>query len=463
MKTGLQTTTLILFMTSMLFGFGAAADEERSVREHLTEQLSSIGDLDLSNGLAVMQAHQELYAVVRAAASFADTAEARIAVDLVREVFTRIPAENRGFAAIADAALAEVLAVRFDQVEPALAQYDAAFINLTRLQEQDKIPTDVADSYRYFMCLHGVDMFEAIANRSHDPQQVESWFLRRNQLAETCAELEPRVRASAGQELPRCEVSEPVAYDWLALAIPDGFQAPADMARVWDRQGAWLESWLTGAETADALDMALVWFGNRFVAYEAAAEVWTPTAFPFLVLASAADDLEWEILIPLPESGTARETIKQAVGRHLASEHVRLRHLTRADVEQRLRAKRLVAHLPPDPVDAGRLDGDNVDFVAETKKPKIIAFHPPEYPEEARSEGLEGTVMIKVLVGARGEVLDAQVLRSVAPMLDAAALAAARELEFEPGKQRGIPVKAWMAIPYVFKLKTAGSDSTSTR
>jgi len=33
-----------------------------------------------------------------------------------------------------------------------------------------------------------------------------------------------------------------------------------------------------------------------------------------------------------------------------------------------------------------------------------------------------------------------------------AALAAARKCKFIPGKQRNIPVKAWMALPFNFRL-----------
>ena len=33
-----------------------------------------------------------------------------------------------------------------------------------------------------------------------------------------------------------------------------------------------------------------------------------------------------------------------------------------------------------------------------------------------------------------------------------AALVAARRCKFKPGKQRNIPVKAWLAIPYRFRL-----------
>jgi protein TonB len=105
----------------------------------------------------------------------------------------------------------------------------------------------------------------------------------------------------------------------------------------------------------------------------------------------------------------------------------------------------------PLPSDLGAGDSGDV-FVASQEKPKLIKFVPPDYPEMARASQLEGTVLIKVLVGPDGSVLQAVVLQSVHPMLDAAAREAALKCKFEPGKQRNIPVKAWMAIPFRFRL-----------
>ena len=86
------------------------------------------------------------------------------------------------------------------------------------------------------------------------------------------------------------------------------------------------------------------------------------------------------------------------------------------------------------------------------EKPVILQYVPPEYPEMARMSQLQGTVIVKVLVGPDGNVMDAQVLQGVNPLLDRAAIAAARRTKWKPGKQRNIPVKAWMALPFNFRL-----------
>ncbi len=92
------------------------------------------------------------------------------------------------------------------------------------------------------------------------------------------------------------------------------------------------------------------------------------------------------------------------------------------------------------------------DFVVSQEKPKLTHYQQPDYPEMARASQLEGTVVVKVLVGPDGAVRQAVVIQSVHPLLDRAAREAALRCRFSPGKQRGIAVKAWMAIPFVFGL-----------
>ncbi len=96
--------------------------------------------------------------------------------------------------------------------------------------------------------------------------------------------------------------------------------------------------------------------------------------------------------------------------------------------------------------------GGDTGFVASSENPRIIQWAKPNYPEIARRAQIEGTVIVKVLVGPDGSVKDAQILQGVNPMLNKAALAAARKCKFIPGKQRNIPVKAWMALPFAFRL-----------
>lgn len=96
--------------------------------------------------------------------------------------------------------------------------------------------------------------------------------------------------------------------------------------------------------------------------------------------------------------------------------------------------------------------GDDEGFVASSENPKILHWEKPFYPEIARRSQVEGTVIVKVLVGPDGSVIQAQVIQGVHQMLDREAINAAYKCTFIPGKQRNIPVKAWMALPFNFRL-----------
>lgn len=105
---------------------------------------------------------------------------------------------------------------------------------------------------------------------------------------------------------------------------------------------------------------------------------------------------------------------------------------------------------PPAPGPAPAADAP---FVASASNPVVRYFAKPDYPEIARLARLEGTVIVHVLVGKDGNVIDAVVVQRVHPTLDRAALAAARRCRFTPGRQREMPVKAWLAVPYRFSLQ----------
>lgn len=74
------------------------------------------------------------------------------------------------------------------------------------------------------------------------------------------------------------------------------------------------------------------------------------------------------------------------------------------------------------------------------------------YPESAKAEGIEGTVFVQFVVDETGDVIDEKIVRGVSPELDAEALRVVRQARFEPGTQRGEPVKVRFSLPIKFKL-----------
>lgn len=91
------------------------------------------------------------------------------------------------------------------------------------------------------------------------------------------------------------------------------------------------------------------------------------------------------------------------------------------------------------------------DWVYRDEEPALVSQVKPVYPDIAREAGVDGTVRLRVLVGKDGLVKDVHVDRSI-PMLDGAAVAAARQWVFTPALSNGHPVMVWVAVPIRFTL-----------
>jgi TonB family protein len=76
------------------------------------------------------------------------------------------------------------------------------------------------------------------------------------------------------------------------------------------------------------------------------------------------------------------------------------------------------------------------------------------YPEVAKTNNIQGRVIIRFAVTAKGSVSKVSVLKGVSPELDAEAIRVVEALpEFNPGKQGGKPVPVWYMVPITFTLK----------
>jgi TonB family protein len=88
------------------------------------------------------------------------------------------------------------------------------------------------------------------------------------------------------------------------------------------------------------------------------------------------------------------------------------------------------------------------DGVPVPKKTKHVQ---PTYPQEALAQGVRGIVIIDIVVDTQGKVESTSIVRSV-PGLDEAAIAAARQWEYEPTKVNGKPVRVRITVPITFSL-----------
>ncbi len=93
-------------------------------------------------------------------------------------------------------------------------------------------------------------------------------------------------------------------------------------------------------------------------------------------------------------------------------------------------------------------------FYAFDEAPTPIYMATPKYPEMAREAEMEGVVLVLIFVDERGNVFNVQVLRSTVPqILVDEALKAARKCRFKPGKQRQMPVKTTISVPFQFQVR----------
>ncbi|MFH1844272.1 MAG: energy transducer TonB [bacterium] len=92
------------------------------------------------------------------------------------------------------------------------------------------------------------------------------------------------------------------------------------------------------------------------------------------------------------------------------------------------------------------------DFVVVDAEPVRISIDPPVYPSVATAAGIEGTVLVRVLVGKDGRIKD--VIHIDGPgALKEAADTCARTAVFRPALVDHQPVEVWVLMPITFKLR----------
>ncbi len=101
-------------------------------------------------------------------------------------------------------------------------------------------------------------------------------------------------------------------------------------------------------------------------------------------------------------------------------------------------------------------EGGDVDFVAFDKAPKAIITiqENVEYPEIAKSMGVEGTVFVKFYIDKKGNVDPNRIsIIKGLPALNEAAISAVKKSKWKPAQQRDMRVGVYQTIPIKFELK----------
>jgi len=90
------------------------------------------------------------------------------------------------------------------------------------------------------------------------------------------------------------------------------------------------------------------------------------------------------------------------------------------------------------------MEGRSADYT----RPRVLELPAAAYPAEAAELDLSGIVMIRVLVGYDGQVAEAEVMQGLHPVVDTAALEAARGGRYAPATESGIATDGWVTIPF---------------
>ena len=76
------------------------------------------------------------------------------------------------------------------------------------------------------------------------------------------------------------------------------------------------------------------------------------------------------------------------------------------------------------------------------------------YPQEAKSRGIQGRVIVRFIVEEDGALTEEEVMKPVDPQLDAEAIRIARSMpKWRPGRLAGKPIRTRFSFPVTFRLK----------
>jgi TonB family protein len=87
-----------------------------------------------------------------------------------------------------------------------------------------------------------------------------------------------------------------------------------------------------------------------------------------------------------------------------------------------------------------------------TQKVRVLSKPEPQYTEAARKAGVSGTIVLRTVFSASGEVKHIVVIRALGYGLTSKAINAARKIGFTPATKDGKPVSMYMQLEYNFNL-----------
>lgn len=100
---------------------------------------------------------------------------------------------------------------------------------------------------------------------------------------------------------------------------------------------------------------------------------------------------------------------------------------------------------------AGQNPPRRIRVSESVSKAMVIKRVPPEYPQQARDQGIQGAVVMKAEISTEGDVIEVTVV-SGHPLLAPAALEAAKQWKYKPYVLNGEPIAVETQITTTFQL-----------
>lgn len=85
-------------------------------------------------------------------------------------------------------------------------------------------------------------------------------------------------------------------------------------------------------------------------------------------------------------------------------------------------------------------------------KAEVIERSEPRYTKEGRQAGVQGNVVLKVLLGSSGQIDRVRVVRGLPFGLTANGIQAACQIKFKPAVKGGQKVPMWLTVEYAYRL-----------
>ena len=98
-----------------------------------------------------------------------------------------------------------------------------------------------------------------------------------------------------------------------------------------------------------------------------------------------------------------------------------------------------------------KIEDGTIKFIPYDTAPKPLQSIRPIYPKTAKEKGIEGTVYIQIFINEKGIVTEAEVMKGI-PELNEAALAAVKKSKWKPAQARDKKVGVWITMPIKFEL-----------